>query len=127
MDKVIQLTTWERIQTKNILLMQPAGATFHDGNCGSDFLKAMTLTEKEKAEIDFVKLPGGGKWNSEKEREWTISLDVAVWRFAFDRLLNPKAIGWSFDRLRNEALKTKMDNALQEMLQSAQDAGVITR
>lgn len=115
MRKIIQLTTWERIQMRNMLLAQSAGATFQQGNWGGDFIDTLELTEAERVEIDFEPLGSGGRWDMDKDHPWDISLDVAVWRFAFERLLHPQALGWAYDKKRNEAMKTKMETVLKEL------------
>ena len=115
MDKIVRLTTWERIQMRNMLLMQPAGNTFQDGNHGDDFFTAIELNEAEKIEIGFVERGSGGTWDEDKDRPWDTSLTVGAWRFVFNRLLHPQAIGWAFDRKHNELMKAKMERVLKEI------------
>lgn len=112
---VIELTTWERVQMKNMLLAQIQGNTFQEANWGGDFIDTLDLSESERAEIDFVPIGSGGKWDLDKDRPWDISLDEHAWRFAFERLLHPRASGWAFDRSRNEQMKEKMERVIKEL------------
>lgn len=115
MTKVVQLTTWERIQMRNMLLAQPTGNTFQEAHWGSSFIDALDLSESERVEIGFIPLGSGGRWNLDKDSPWDTSLSENVWRFAFGRLLHPQAVGWSYDRERNEAMKVKMETIVKEL------------
>lgn len=111
----VKLTTWERLLMRTMLLAQPQGNTFQEGNWGGDFIDILELNKAERAEIDFKSVDSGSQWDTEKDHPWDISLDASAWRFAFKRLLHPQALGWSYDKRRNEDMKTKMQAVVDEI------------
>lgn len=116
MDKItIELDTWQRVQMRSMFLIQPIGPTYQQGNWGSDFLELLELSDEEKRLIDFESIGSGGKWSIDKDRTWQIEFECDCLLFAFGRLLDPRAQGWSYDKKRNQSMHAKMEAVLEEI------------
>jgi hypothetical protein len=120
---IVELTTWQRVQMRAMFYLQPHGASYLEGEQGSDFLDALELSAVEQAEIDFRPQGAGGQWNIDKDRMWQIELEPEILIFAFGRLLHPQAGGWAYDKVRNEAMVDKMKKILKDIRESALPAG----
>jgi hypothetical protein len=107
--KELTVTTWERVQLRNLLLIQPQPKTFLQGELGWGALKVLKFTEEERAEIKMTDLPGGGaSWKESLDHPWELEFPEDVLQFLYGRVFHPEAIGWEYDE-RNRPLKDKMD------------------